>query len=428
MDAPVTKLNQPSEKVLILSYFFPPCNKVGGRRWAKFGKYLKELGYEVYVVCVNVPFKGVCPWEKDIKSYEENIRRLPYKETRPFYQLNKAPASLAGKLHYRLSFYKFKFMALKNSGDRQDISRGYKASLIKNAERIIQNEQIKNVIVTGGPFHWCYDALELKKKFSGLNFIVDLRDFWSGGDSYQKLNGHNKLIETNKEKECVYHADMILTPADRIAEHLKITYSRFKNKIHVLPHAYDEHEIVRAVKQPLNHERTITFAYGGILYGNMEAAILKLIELLKRLMQEGYKVQLDFYTFDTAYYDVFVKSQLTDVVNYHAPILPEELFKILSGKDYILQLRAGEALEQHFKSTKFYELIALGRPILYFGPGGDVVDFICRNKLGFNGNMDINELARSVMENKKNPIIPENFDVSQFGFKNITRQLMTYLK
>lgn len=416
-----------AKNILIVSYFFPPCNKVGGRRWAKFGKYLNEKAYNISVVAVNVPFEGTCPWENDIENYKTTITRLPYIEHRPYYRVNKAPVTIGGKINYRLSLYKEKFFPGKTVGDTTDVSRKYGTALQKTASEIIRQRNIDTVIITGGPFHWCYEAIQLKKQFSTIKFITDLRDFWTGGEVYAKLSDTDKREEDQKELECVTLSDIILSPAGRIVDFLRSKYPGQSSKIHVLPHAYDGSEIP-VNTQPNKQEGIITFAYGGILYPNMADGIKKLIELLKKIISGGIKTQLDIYTFDNSYKELFLQAGLHDSVAYHKSILPKKLFEKFSQTDYLLQLRAGESQEQHFKSTKFYELIALKKPVIYFGPKGDVSEFIIENKLGFDGNTNTEQLAAQLIENKKKRSIPdENFDVSRFEFRAVTETLEKYL-
>jgi hypothetical protein len=407
------------KNILILSYFFPPCNKVGGRRWAKFAKYLADDGYSIHVISVDVPFSGECPWEKDIELYKNNIIRLPYIEHRPYHKINKSPTDILGKIRYRMSRYKEKYFSDSNISD---ISLRYGESLTACADKIIKEKKIDTVITTGGPFHWCYEAIKLKKKHPGLNFILDLRDFWTGGELYLPLTTNEKKVEDDKERTCIEFSDHIFTPAERIADQLMQKYPEFANKIRVLSHGFDKSEMPSGSRH--ENDDLIRFGYGGIMYSKMEFAIEKLIALLKQLMLSGKKVKLDIYTFDQTYRDLFTKAGLSGQVTYHQSVKPSELFDAFLNKDYLLQLRAGESQEQHFKSTKFYELIALRKPVIYFGPEGDVSQFIVDNKLGFSGNTETKKLANALIENKETKMIPsKDFDVSQYDFCHLTKEL-----
>lgn len=412
------------KNILILSYFFPPCNKVGGRRWAKFAKYLKQKGHNIHILKVELPSNGVCPWEKDTLNYKNNINSLAYKEHRPFYKVNKSPSNLSGKINYRLSLYKEKLFPENIKGDRNDISRLYSTPLQETASNLIKANKIDTVVTTGGPFHWCYDSIQLKKTFPDVKFIVDLRDFWTGGENYISLAPSDKQVEDQKEKECIQYCDKIITPADRIANFLKKKYPSFSNKVFVIPHAYDKEEIpansMKAVDPDL-----ITFAYGGILYEKMEDSVNKLISLLKAFIRKGKRVKLDIYSFNRSYESIFNAEGMSQYVHFHEPVSPLLLFQKFIETDLLLQLRAGRSYEEHFKSTKFYELIALKRPILYFGPEGDVSDFLVKEELGFSGNMSTEKLCEAIMENFQSAKIPrKDFSVTEFEFEKVTGDLL----
>lgn len=415
----------PQKNILILSYFFPPCNKVGGRRWAKFAKVLTKKNYSVKVICVDVPFKGECPWESDINSYKKNIHRIPYIEHRPYYMVNKAPASFSGKIKYRLSLYNHKLF-LGGKIISSDASENYGNILRSKARQIIKADQIKTVIVTGGPFHWCYEALQLKKEFPDIKFTLDLRDFWTSGDGYTHLKEEQKKLEDQQERFCVEYSNTVFTPAERIQNYLKGKYTQQSDKIILLPHGYDKDEIPSA--STLKETETITFAYGGILYSNMERSISRFIQLLKLIKDKGHSIKVSIYTFDQNYRDLFSEEGLQEFVQYHNSVTPKELFNVFLSTDYLLQLRAGKSLEQHFKSTKFYELISLKKPVIYFGPEGDVSEFLTLNKLGFSGNEDLEQLSEKIISNKKSKNIPDkNFNVSAYEFEELTTQLEAFL-
>ncbi len=415
------------KNILILSFFFPPCNKVGGRRWAKFAKYLHRLNYGVYVIAIDYPYYKNCPWEKDVLVYKENIYRIPYIEHRPFYLVNKSPENLIDKVRYRLSWYKEKIVPTQYSEDPIDISEKYNDNLLQISKRIILEKKIDTVIVTGGPFRWCYESLKIKQSFPDLNFVLDLRDFWTGGYSYERMDESTKMRENFREKECIKAANIITTPAERIAIHLRNKYPQFSNRIIHIPHAYDAEEL-NALMNYKMQEKTITFAYGGVFYSHMEEAIGKLILLLQKIKSKGISVKFDVYTFDNAYEHLFKSAGLEKEIHYHKTLPPSELFAILSRTDYLLQLRAGEAQEQHFKSTKFYELIALRRPIIYFGPTSDIEDFLLENHLGFSGNAPTETLIKQIINNKEEQKIPDkNFDISTFEYLKVTYELEKYL-
>ena len=56
---------------LFILFYFPPFARVGGRRWAKYLKYLYRQNHNFKVLAGD--YKTTSPWDKDITEYESRI-------------------------------------------------------------------------------------------------------------------------------------------------------------------------------------------------------------------------------------------------------------------------------------------------------------------------------------------------------------------
>ena len=81
----------------IVSYTFPPSTEIGGRRWAKFSKYLVKSGHEVTVICAN---NGINQefYEKEFSGIEVKVLPKCYPEW-----LSGFTKSLREKLLYMIA-------------------------------------------------------------------------------------------------------------------------------------------------------------------------------------------------------------------------------------------------------------------------------------------------------------------------------------
>jgi hypothetical protein len=80
-------------------------------------------------------------------------------------------------------------------------------------------------------------------------------------------------------------------------------------------------------------------------------------------------------------------------------------------------------------STKFFELVATKRPILYFGPEGDVSDFLEKHQLGYHVREDnMKEIIHAVMDNMETKKIPHPYDLSKNTFEHETNRLIEVLE
>jgi len=107
------------------------------------------------------------------------------------------------------------------------------------------------------------------------------------------------------------------------------------------------------------------------------------------------------------------------------PLLPVNEFIHLALEVDILLLFRPDWSPNGF-SSKFYEAIALRKPIVYFGPNGEVDQFIKSKKLGFSMNEHtVKEMAKRIIDNKTSGSIPDRtFPLSEHTFEFQTKKLV----
>ena len=148
---------------LIISFYFPPFKRVGGRRWAKHTKFLWKLGLQPCVLAAD--FNGeTSPWDKDIELYKENIYRIPIKIKYPYHK-RVLPNNLFVKFYWKISLICWILKIKKHKGNFLDDSLGYEALFMQKAVEIIQEKDIEHIIISVGPFHYAKIIPELKKGF-----------------------------------------------------------------------------------------------------------------------------------------------------------------------------------------------------------------------------------------------------------------------
>ena len=136
------------------------------------------------------------------------------------------------------------------------------------------------------------------------------------------------------------------------------------------------------------------------------------------------------FCFDRKYEDLFEIENLIDCVTYNGLLGAKELFRKMGDYDLLLQLRANQQGEEHFKSSKCYELIMIKRPIMYIGLKSELSNYIVENKLGFSFDSMGQEmgLVNDVLDNRKKNIVPQPFDIDNLSFKEQVREVISFLK
>ncbi len=131
---------------------------VGGRRWAKFAKYLNREKVDVRVICSKNFLEWESPWTKDITEYKDKII---YMHTGYLSILGKNPSSFKEKIEYRVNLLRVKKKVEANYFDR---SAHWEKGLTKELDALHASGYDK-VLITGGPFHYCEYVTTLESRF-----------------------------------------------------------------------------------------------------------------------------------------------------------------------------------------------------------------------------------------------------------------------
>ena len=86
----------PAQKVLIVSYYWPPSGGSGVQRWMYFAKYLKELGWEPIVITVKQQQASYAVWDESLTEEVSHIRVIRTFTSEP---LNWYSLLITGSLH-----------------------------------------------------------------------------------------------------------------------------------------------------------------------------------------------------------------------------------------------------------------------------------------------------------------------------------------
>jgi hypothetical protein len=420
------------KKLLIACYFFPPCPSIGGRRSAKFAKYLAKEGDEIHVIQAKNPFPGESPWNKDITNPNIFRYELPLNYPKEFIV---APETITGKIRYRLWDYFFKiFYPGKN---KFDYTIFWKKQYQAKAEELITRHQIKNVLVSGPPFYYAHHTVQLKKKFPDLKVIIDFRDPWIDSPYYgmSALKARQQEYEISVMNEVFAKADFFIGPnIFLLNKQLQfITPGNKKGAAVVeIPHAFDFDEVSAFLEIASEHSSTekIKLIYGGQLYPGTDEILIafsKVLDLIKEQDRHVYdKLQIDFYTPEIRCEKFFRDHPA--IVKFYPPVGNKIMEKISQATFCMIFLAEHN---KDFKTTKFLEYSVLRRPFIVMGNKGYVAEFVEENKIGkaFDAG-SMNELKDLLVRFSKIEELGFNrdFDLTEYSFEKVTKKLRSCLK
>lgn len=417
------------KNILIVCYGFPPNPGIGGRRWAKFSKYLSQSGYNVNVIAAKNIFSEKSDWLNDIKGI--SVEYLPVKYPKV---LIKGPSSFVEKLQYRFWIY---FLRLIYRGNYYDRSVFWKHQIQKSISKKISKEEVDTVIVTSGPFMLSYYVLKLKLKYPHVKFITDFRDSWTQDieiSSFAHLSNNRKLIEKDREQQTIFFSDMILTVADNISNYFRnLTNNK---RVYTLPNGFDSDDF-KHVKQDtisIKKDDKIRLIFTGTLYINLSYILEPFfkeinnicsndIELRKRLIIEFYG------TFPKEYLELINKFNINNNIKIHGKIPLYHIYNVIQTADLCLLF-----LNDCYRfalSTKFCEYISQNKKVLLLSHSGEAAEFINSYKLGFtitpeNCQTELLKIINQFRNMNSNYTQKSNVDniVNQFSLPYLTNKLI----
>jgi hypothetical protein len=406
-----------SRSILLISYFFPPFPDIGGRRWAKFSKYLSRNGVHVHVVCAKNPFKNESLWNADVVR-DPNIKIYPVKGTYPVI-LEKVPKTIFEKIKYRASLA---LVSVLSKGSPYDRSLFWNRHMRKKAGVLIREKSIRTVIVSSAPFHTAYEATLLKRHHRA-KVVCDLRDPWTWGTGwgFNQLSSKRSDYELKLQDHTVLNADLVLSPVEVMSEHLRNRYPEAVKRIKTLPHGYDPDEIV---EKSVYREKSFRLVLYGTLYKGIEAYIANLATVVRDL---GGRMTIDIFTDSNKYSGMWSENGCEQWVNYYRPLSGKALFQKLTVYDYVLMIHPLFGVNN--LSTKFYEVVACRIPIIYIGEEGSTAAFIVDNQLGTHLDLaGLETRLPQIVDGTEKLVYNAKFDVSGFSYPQITLQLIRILE
>ena len=400
-------------KVLFICFYFPPFNRVGGRRWAKHIKYLQKHGEEFHVLAGD--YDSISQWDKDIESYKDKITRVPVTIYYPYFKRVLAE-NIFQKIKWKCSLLYNNYLEKKYKGNFWDDSRGYEKQFYAKAVEIINRLNINTVCLSVGPFSYAVILNHLKKKFPLLKIGIDVRDYWC--DPHFLLQNQ---YEINKEKIVFSAVDFVFVVNNEME---KFYSEKFHKPTFTLPHCFDQDDYLELPTSIKNQISTtaLTFIYGGALYADMQNEIDTFLWFIDKLKTN---TKIEIYSHDVAYQDK-LKSFEENEISVYKPVSQKIYFEKLNNVKFILVFRPHWTPNAF--STKFYELLYFRKPLLYFGPTGDVSNFIIKNKLGLHITEEFISIYQNRLVETLTAIeINKNFDLSKYDFDFWSKELMNQL-
>jgi len=247
-------------KVLFISYYFPPMGMGGVQRTLKFAKYLLQYNWQPVVLTIN-PKKYFAIDEYLLNEAVESgiiIERTGKKKLDTGQIVTRVPKERFRRIKSKIGQFFF----------IPDTKIFWKKKALKKIDKLWKKyDGFDLVYATAPPYTDFLIGQEVKKKYK-IPLVIDYRDAWV--DS-KVLNFYptpfHKQRNMKLEKKVIKDANVVITTNRRVKELIISRYGNIAyNDIKIFPHGYDseDFENASAKKLPLTNKMRIT--YSGSFY------------------------------------------------------------------------------------------------------------------------------------------------------------------
>ena len=394
------------QKILIISYFFPPCSLTASQRPYNWANYLNEFGYDP-IVLTRI-------WENPIKQHRDLSQATKLKtekfERHANYKVCYLPyrSTFKDLLYYKYGDERFRFIR-KSLSFMELYFQNYFlraipfSNFFKKAKEIIDSNQIEKVIITGSPFVSFYLGYKLKKRHPKIRWVADYRDDWTTSNLSSKKNFFQKILfrrEQESEKKWLSNVEFITSVSNYYVNKIS---QYVKKPGYELLNGFDD--VFSVEKQDILPENRFEITYNGSLYNTqkIEPFLEVLISIIERFKTRIH-IHINFpgLAFDKKQ-EVRVKNKLNGYESHYTiteRIDREKVIKIQRSSHLMLMISHENI--KGIPSSKLYEYVGLRKPILLFPSDNDIIErTLLDTGLGIicNSEKDIKEKLVLSIEN-----------------------------
>ena len=345
-------------RILIIAYYFPPGEEIGGRRPFRFYKYLQRMGYECHVVTASQPAGPPPPGVEWVADPLASVWDGKSDMTR----------SVSGTIELLLR--KFLFPGHIGLAWSREVA-------VRCRQIILAHPQDQFVLFsTFPPLGVLFAGLWVSRQ-NMIPWISDFRDpVTVDGNAF--IRGGHRYWDSLVERRAFRAADFIIANTQTAAGMLAARYPWAGSKLRVIWNGFDPEARSRAHPLPNRKHRAIVHA--GALYGGRNPSLV--IESMSRLRRAGSDQaektsivlvgSIDFGKYGLER-ETYLQGEREGWLKLVPPVTNAEAQRITEEADGLLLIQPQTKVQV---PGKLYEYICVGRPILALVPPQSAVEAI----------------------------------------------------
>jgi len=349
-------------RILIVSYHFPPLNKIASHRPYSWARKWSTLGHDIHVLTTaKHAFDGSLDLDYDLSNL--CIHTAPFLgKVTPAMGVSDSSDRAATARRWERFKYLTRRLRLGCGMFAEIASLGY-FSLLKTGLTVLRSQKFDFIVSTSPPdvIHFVAHRLSVR---TGVPWVADYRDLW-----FPEMGVHSRWAATLTglaSRRLLKQATVVSTVSQGLAARLKAFIGR---EIHVCYNGYFTDADSRG-HRPWTDDK-IHIAYTGRIYPHkrdpsmffkaLGQALGSKTDLLDRLV-------VDIYSNDEPWLNRLVShSPAASCVRVHALVPHKTSLTIQQHAAYLLFIDWMDKRAEGILTGKLFEYLASGRPILCIG-------------------------------------------------------------
>ena len=381
--------------VLMIAYFFPPLGGVGAQRITKFVRYLPEWGWQPVVLSVsNSPYPLRDPELATQVPAQTPIFRARTLEPEHLYPLY---LRLAGRRrspsHSQTHINPPRHSAGPSWAARlvswffvPDGRIGWYGAAVKKGQQAIRQTKPAAIFSTSAPYT-AHLVAQTLAKWSGLPWIMDLRDAWVGNHLEQPPTQLHCHLHSYLERTCVRRASRVICVTPFMSQTMCSRYpDQPASKFATITNGYDPSDYEPAVR-PVT-DRFLMRYVGSLYAGQGPLAFLRGLSLaleqqpmLKRYVQVEFIGMMD--QANRQDWESFIHTHALAPWVTSRPFVPHrQAIQLMQTSHVQILVQAPGERAQDVYNAKIFEYMGARRPILAVVSPGATADLIRETQSG----------------------------------------------
>ncbi len=277
---------------------------------------------------------------------------------------------------------------LRDIAHYPDDYRPWARQAVGTGRRILAEHRIDLVFTTLPPFSAALVGDRLKRD-SGLPWVVDYRDLWTGDVLREWVGPVRRRLETRLERRLMRNADAIVTVSEPKTAFVRRLVSPCQARFATITNGYDIEEFADIAPGQRRDDGTIRFVFTGRLFKNRRGYAFA--EALGRLKREAPalagRARVTFLgevapEIAERYRQILDTCGLTGQVSFPGDVPHRAAKQAQVDADYLLLIVDTGATSDGVIPGKLFEYVAARRPIFALTNPGATADIIRQGQLG----------------------------------------------